>query len=75
MCNLLTLIVLQASGSLSVSGVKQPQAAAVGAGGSGVNKGSGGGGGAPGGGGAAATTPVSDADDELQKRLDNLRRE
>lgn len=51
----------QASGSLSVSGVKQPQAAAVGAGG--------------GGGGAAATTPVSDADDELQKRLDNLRRE
>lgn len=56
---------LQASGSLSVSGVKQPQAAAVGAGGSGGS----------GGGGAAATTPISDADDELQKRLDNLRRE
>lgn len=55
----------QASGSLSVSGVKQPQAAAVGAGG-----GAGGSGG-----GAAATTPISDADDELQKRLDNLRRE
>ena len=58
----------QATGSLSVSGVKQPQAAAVGAGGAG---GAGGGGG----GGAAATTPISDADDELQKRLDNLRRE
>ncbi|CAG9804092.1 unnamed protein product [Chironomus riparius] len=43
----------QTSGSLSVSGVKQPQAAAVAAGG----------GGSP------------DADDELQKRLDNLRRE
>lgn len=53
----------QASGSLSVSGVKQPQA--VGA--------VGGGGVAPSGG--SATTPVSDADDELQKRLDNLRRE
>lgn len=52
----------QASGSLSVSGVKQPQAAVVGAG-------------ASGGGGGAATTPISDADDELQKRLDNLRRE
>jgi len=56
----------QASGSLSVSGVKQPQAAAVGAAG-----GSGGAGGA-----APATTPkADDADDELQKRLDNLRRE
>ncbi|CRK98494.1 CLUMA_CG011851, isoform A [Clunio marinus] len=53
----------QASGSLAVSGVKQPQAAAVGAGGAG------------GSGGAAAATPTSDADDELQKRLDNLRRE
>lgn len=49
----------QASGSLSVT-VKQPVApAAVAAGG--------------GGGGSAAGSP--DADDELQKRLDNLRRE
>jgi len=56
----------QASGSLSISGVKQPQAAAVGAAG-----GSGGAGGT-----APATTPkADDADDELQKRLDNLRRE
>lgn len=60
----LTACLFQASGSLSVSGVKQPQAAAVG-----------GGGGAAVAGGAAATTPISDADDELQKRLDNLRRE
>jgi len=53
----------QASGSLAVSGTKQPQAAAAVGGG--------------GGGGVAAgpTTPISDADDELQKRLDNLRRE
>jgi hypothetical protein len=60
-------MVSQASGSLSVSGVKQPQAAAVGAGGGGAAAG--------GSGGAPATTPISDADDELQKRLDNLRRE
>lgn len=55
----------QTGGSLSVSGMKQPQAAAMGAGG---------GGGAAGGGGGA-TTPVSDADADLQARLDNLRRE
>lgn len=52
----------QASGALSVSGIKQPQAAgAVAAGG--------------GGGAAGAESPSGDADDELQKRLDNLRRE
>lgn len=60
---------------MSVSGVKQPQAAAVGAGGNGGGGGPAGGGPAGGGPGAAATTPISDADDELQKRLDNLRRE
>ncbi|EAA01777.4 charged multivesicular body protein 2a [Anopheles arabiensis] len=49
----------QASGSLAVSGAKVPQAAAVGAAG-----GSGG-----------AGSPVSDADADLQARLDNLRRE
>ncbi|XP_052890443.1 charged multivesicular body protein 2a [Anopheles moucheti] len=49
----------QASGSLAVSGTKTPQAAAVGAAG-----GSGG-----------AGSPVSDADADLQARLDNLRRE
>lgn len=54
----------QASGSLSVSGIKQPQAAAIGAGA--------GGGGI---GGGAPTTPVSDADADLQARLDNLRKE
>lgn len=59
----------QASGSLSVSGIKQPQAAAVGAGGGGA--GTGGSGGA----GGNATTPISDADADLQARLDNLRRE
>ncbi|XP_055698896.1 charged multivesicular body protein 2a [Phlebotomus papatasi] len=53
----------QASGSLSVSGMKQPQAAAVGAAG-----------GATGGGGGTSS-PVSDADADLQARLDNLRRE
>lgn len=53
----------QASGGLSVSGIKQPAAVAAGAGG---------GGGAVAGG---AETPNGDADDELQKRLDNLRRE
>lgn len=51
----------QAAGSLSVSGIKQPTAVAAG----------GGGGGAA----AAADSPNGDADDELQKRLDNLRRE
>lgn len=57
----------QASGSLSVAGSKQPQAAAAAMGG--------GGGVASGGGGGNATTPVSDADADLQARLDNLRRE
>lgn len=57
----------QASGSLAVSGVKQPQAAAA--------VGGGGAAGPANNGGGAATTPLSDADDELQKRLDNLRRE
>ncbi|XP_037028108.1 charged multivesicular body protein 2a [Bradysia coprophila] len=56
----------QASGSLTVTGNKQPQAAAAAMGG-------GGGGVATGGGNA--TTPVSDADADLQARLDNLRRE
>lgn len=63
----------QAGGSLSVSGMKQPQAAAMGAGGGG-----GGGGGAAGvigAGGSGGTTPVTDADADLQARLDNLRRE
>ncbi|XP_059620248.1 charged multivesicular body protein 2a [Phlebotomus argentipes] len=54
----------QASGSLTVTGMKQPQAAAVGAAA---------GGGATGGGGTSS--PVSDADADLQARLDNLRRE
>lgn len=52
----------QASGSLAASaGVKAPQAAAVGAGGAA--------------GGSGAGSPVSDADADLQARLDNLRRE
>ncbi|XP_058130097.1 charged multivesicular body protein 2a [Anopheles ziemanni] len=51
----------QASGSLSVAGAKTPQAAAVGA--------------AGGTGGGGAGSPVSDADADLQARLDNLRRE
>ncbi|GAB0097983.1 charged multivesicular body protein 2a [Sergentomyia squamirostris] len=55
----------QAAGSLTVTGAKQPQAAAVGLGG----------GGATGGGGAGTSSPVSDADADLQARLDNLRRE
>lgn len=55
-----------ASGALSVSGIKQPTAVAAGA-----TAGGGGGGVAAGG----AETPNGDADDELQKRLDNLRRE
>lgn len=50
----------QASGSLSVAGAKTPQAAAVGA---------------AGGTGGGAGSPVSDADADLQARLDNLRRE
>uniref|UniRef100_A0A182J6S3 Vacuolar assembly/sorting protein DID4 n=1 Tax=Anopheles atroparvus TaxID=41427 RepID=A0A182J6S3_ANOAO len=53
----------QASGSLAVSGTKTPQAAAVGAAGG------------SGGGGGGAGSPVSDADADLQARLDNLRRE
>jgi len=55
----------QASGSLAVTGNKQPQAAAAALGG----------GGGMASGGANATTPVSDADADLQARLDNLRRE
>ncbi|KAJ6629282.1 Charged multivesicular body protein 2a [Pseudolycoriella hygida] len=55
----------QASGSLSVAGTKQPQAAAAALGG----------GGGTASGGGNATTPVSDADADLQARLDNLRRE
>ncbi|XP_053694995.1 charged multivesicular body protein 2a [Sabethes cyaneus] len=52
----------QASGSLSVAaGGKVPQAATVGAGGAA--------------GGSGAGSPVSDADADLQARLDNLRRE
>ncbi|XP_058452861.1 charged multivesicular body protein 2a [Malaya genurostris] len=52
----------QASGSLAISaGMKAPQAAAVGAGGA-VS-------------GPGANSPVSDADADLQARLDNLRRE
>lgn len=66
----LNLIILKASGSLSIAGgVKQPQAAAMGAGGGGAS-----GGGAAGGGGGT-NTPISDADADLQARLDNLRRE
>uniref|UniRef100_A0A6B2EJL3 Putative vacuolar assembly/sorting protein did4 n=1 Tax=Phlebotomus kandelakii TaxID=1109342 RepID=A0A6B2EJL3_9DIPT len=53
----------QASGSLTVTGMKQPQAAAVGAAG-GTAEGAGG-----------PSSPVSDADADLQARLDNLRRE
>jgi len=59
----------QAGGSLSIAtGSKQPQAAAMG--------GAGGGAAVGGGGGAAGkTSPVNDADADLQARLDNLRRE
>lgn len=54
----------QAAGSLSVAGgVKAPQAAAMGAGGGAAA------------GGSGAGSPVSDADADLQARLDNLRRE
>lgn len=60
----------QASGSLSIAtGSKQPQAAAIGAGGGGANRG-----GATGGGASGGNTPL-DADADLQARLDNLRRE
>uniref|UniRef100_A0A6M2DQI7 Putative vacuolar assembly/sorting protein did4 n=1 Tax=Xenopsylla cheopis TaxID=163159 RepID=A0A6M2DQI7_XENCH len=55
----------QASGSLAASGMKQPVATAVGGGGGTGPKSSNSGGGAP----------VSDADADLQARLDNLRRE
>lgn len=47
----------------------KPQAAVAAAGGGG------GGGGIPATGGNGANTPVSDADADLQARLDNLRRE
>ncbi|CAO1407057.1 unnamed protein product [Diamesa serratosioi] len=59
----------QAAGSLSVAGVKQPQAAAVGAGGGGAGPSG------PSGGSGGPTTPLSGADADLQARLDNLRRE
>ena len=48
--------------------MKQPQAAALGGGGPGGNN-------VGGGGGGGANSPVSDADADLQARLDNLRRE
>lgn len=74
-----------ASGSLSVAGQKTgPQAAALAAGGSGghASGGGGGGGGANGGGtsggntgGGGNTSPMSDADADLQARLDKLRKE
>lgn len=55
----------EASGSLAASGTKTPAAAAATAGG-------GGGGGS---GGSAGSPTISDADADLQARLDNLRRE
>lgn len=69
---ILIFLSFQASGSLSVAGSKLPQATAVGAaGGSGGN----GGAGAVGGNGGGAASPTSDADADLQERLNNLRRE
>jgi charged multivesicular body protein 2A len=57
----------EASGSLATGATKQPaKAAAIGGGG---------GGGAAAMGGGGAISPVSDADADLQARLDNLRRE
>lgn len=60
----------QASGSLSVAGSKVPQQAIA----AGIGGGGGGGGHAAAAGGGPST-PVSDADADLQARLDNLRRE
>lgn len=67
----------QASGSLSIAtGSKQPQAAAIGAaGGGGARVGGGGNGGAAAAGGNGGGNNTSDADADLQARLDNLRRE
>ena len=69
-----------ASGSLSVAGQKagtQPTALAAGAaGGHGGHSGSGGsGGGGASGGNGGSTSPMSDADADLQARLDKLRKE
>lgn len=66
----------QASGSLSIAtGSKQPQAAAMGAGRTGGTGGTGGNAGPTGPASGGPTSPVSDADADLQARLDNLRRE
>ncbi|XP_023164504.1 charged multivesicular body protein 2a [Drosophila hydei] len=69
-----------ASGSLSIAGGAgaQKAAAAVAAGGAGGGPASGGGGGAAGGGasgGSGGSTPMSDADADLQARLDKLRKD
>ncbi|TDG45745.1 hypothetical protein AWZ03_007883 [Drosophila navojoa] len=69
-----------ASGSLSIAGGAgaQKAAAAVAAGGAGGGPSSGGGGGAGGGGasgGSGGSTPMSDADADLQARLDKLRKD
>uniref|UniRef100_A0A0K8TTK4 Putative vacuolar assembly/sorting protein did4 n=1 Tax=Tabanus bromius TaxID=304241 RepID=A0A0K8TTK4_TABBR len=61
------------SGSLAVAGGKTPQAAAVGLGEGGASGMSGGGGGAAAGGNAGGS--MSDADADLQARLDRLRKE
>lgn len=61
----------QASGGLSVIGQKQPQAAVIAAGGNAGGMGGGAGGGGAGGGGS----PLSNADADLQARLDKLRKE
>ncbi|XP_055377998.1 charged multivesicular body protein 2a [Condylostylus longicornis] len=60
-----------ASGSLAATGSKTPQAAALAAGGGAVAGGSGNGNGGSGG----NTSPMSDADADLQARLDRLRKE
>ncbi|EDW15209.1 charged multivesicular body protein 2a [Drosophila mojavensis] len=69
-----------ASGSLSIAGGAgaQKTASAVAAGGAGGGPSSGGGGGAGGGGasgGSGGSTPMSDADADLQARLDKLRKD
>lgn len=64
-----------ASGSLSIGGVKQNQPAAVAAGGVGGGGSSGGDGGGAAGGAGGNTSPMSDADADLQARLDKLRKD
>ncbi|KAH8310780.1 hypothetical protein KR044_003007 [Drosophila immigrans] len=70
-----------ASGSLSIAGGagahKTPAAVAAGGAGIGPASGGGGGGGASGGaaGGSGGSTPLSDADADLQARLDKLRKD